>query len=87
MAGAFAPKEGSPAAAGWRTGAECWLAGGGPLRASLPRERGSRSELSSLRPSQSAPPLLGGMGLEAAGVLCLEPASLLGSMPPSKNLL
>lgn len=87
-AGAFTPEEeGSPAGAGWLTGTECWLAGGGPLRASRPGELGSRSEPSSLRPSQSAPPLLGGVGLEAAGVLCLEPASPLGSVPPSKNLL
>lgn len=86
--GVFVPKEeGGPAGAEWRTGAECWLAGGGRLQASLPGDGGSRSETSSLRPSQSAPPLLGWVGLEAVGVLCLEPASPLRSVPPSKNLL
>lgn len=57
--GGFAPEEGSPPGAEWRPGAECWLARGGPLRASRVGEGGSKSELSSLRPSQSAPPLLG----------------------------
>ena len=80
-------EEGSSAGTEWRTGAECWLAGGGRLRAFLPGEVGSRSQPSSLRPSQSAPPVLGWVGLGAVGVLCLEPASPLGSVPPSKNLL
>lgn len=49
-------------------------------------EGGNRS--SSLRPNQSAPPFLGWMGLEAAGVLGLEPGSPLVSVPSSaKNLL
>lgn len=89
--GGFALEGGSPA------GMECWLAGGGTegvagtelsRRASLVGEAGSRSKSSSLRLSQSAPPFLGWMGLEAAGGLCLEPGSPLGSGPLSaKNLL
>lgn len=59
-----------------------------PLRGSLVADAGCRSQSSSLRPNQSAPPFLGWVGLDAAGVLCLEPASPLRSVLPSaKNLL
>lgn len=59
-----------------------------PLRVSLVADVGCRSQSSSLRPNQSAPPFLGWVGLDAMGVLCLEPASPLRSVLSSaKNLL
>lgn len=97
--GGCAPEEegDSPAGAERGPGAEGCLLGWGTegvgsaeplLRGSLVGEGGSRSSSSSLRPNQSAPPFLGGMGLLVAGGACLEPGSPLWSMSSSaKNLL